>query len=239
MPVLPTDANDSPNYTPAQHATHHNVLAGINNELGNFVQSASEPGSPADGDLWLDTDEDAQSGTSASPVVIAEQTLASAATFIEFSGIPATYKHLLVEGRMRSDRSGATTDVVYMRVGSGGSVDTAGTSYRFIITDKMTADTNSTSGAQIQIGRCPGATADADVFGSFEVKIQDYLTTTYWRWFKGETMIHESGSAFNYTVAHAAWKNKANAIDVIRFFPATGPNFIAGSQLRLIGIPAP
>ena len=58
MPTLPTDTNDSPNYTPAQHATHHNTLHGLNNELGNFTQDATAPATPVDGDLWIDVDDD-------------------------------------------------------------------------------------------------------------------------------------------------------------------------------------
>lgn len=57
MPTLPTDVNDSPNYTSDDHATHHNTVHGLNNQLGNFTQATAAPGSPASGDLWLDTDE--------------------------------------------------------------------------------------------------------------------------------------------------------------------------------------
>src|SRR3990167_5666653 len=32
MPILPVDTNDSPNYTPAQHADHHNILHAFNND---------------------------------------------------------------------------------------------------------------------------------------------------------------------------------------------------------------
>lgn len=32
MPILPIDTNDSPNYTPAQHADHHNILHAFNND---------------------------------------------------------------------------------------------------------------------------------------------------------------------------------------------------------------
>lgn len=66
MPIIPTDADTTPNYDPQDHADFHNILAEINNQLGNFTQSTAAPGAPTTGDLWLDTD---ASGSGTTPVV--------------------------------------------------------------------------------------------------------------------------------------------------------------------------
>jgi len=36
MAILPVNVNDSPNYTPAEHADHHNVLHAFNNAQSGF-----------------------------------------------------------------------------------------------------------------------------------------------------------------------------------------------------------
>lgn len=177
----------------------------------------------------------AHSGTTGAPVVIAEQTLAVAAAYIEFAAISQSYRHLQIEGRLRSERSGQTDDVIFLRCGNG-SLDT-GANYAFLITTSVTVDTNSTGATAIQIGRCAGATAPTDTFSDFSCTIHDYKTTTWWRTMRASTMQQLAANLLTESLGH--WQNKAAAIDIIRLYPATGPNFIAGSQLRLIGVPAP
>lgn len=173
-----------------------------------------------------------------SVTVISEQTLGSAAAQIDFTSIPQTYKHLRIEGRARC--STASNDIyIAVQVGNG-SVDT-GSNYRGVGWQSSVSatvfDYNNTSRSDITFGRIPGSTADADVWSLVTFEIQDYTGTTYWRTMKGEANVHVSSTSAILYRALGEWKNKASAIDTIRVKPASG-NFITGSQLRLIGIPA-
>lgn len=172
------------------------------------------------------------------PKIIAEQTLGAAATFIEFSAIPATFKHLKIEGRLRGDGAG-TNFYVAAQVGNG-AVDTGATSYGGVAWQNSVSatDYNSTGRSDLTFARCPGATATADVWGLITLEIQDYLTTTYWRAMEGEGNVHDSVTSGILYRAIGEWKNKTSPIDVVRIKIASG-NLIAGSQLRLVGIPAP
>lgn len=170
------------------------------------------------------------------PQLIQEQTLGSAAAYIEFTSIPATYKHLRIEGRLRGDAAGVTQVYACVRVGSSNTVDTGATNYRAVAVKEGTVDYNSTGRAEFIPAKVNAATSDADTWGWFELQIQDYLTTTYWRLMHGRAQVHTTSSETAFWEGTGHWKNKANAINVVRVYPLTG-NWITGSQLRLIGQP--
>lgn len=204
--TLPTDVNSSPNYTAAEHATHHNTIHAAVN-----------------------------TAPTTAPVIISEQTLAIATAHIEFSSIPTTYKHLRIEGRVRGDAAGVTQVYLCVRVGSSGTVDT-GSNYRAVAVREGTVDYNSTGRAEFIPCKAHAATADADTWSWFEVTIEDYLTTTYWRLMHGRAQVHTTSSETGFWEGLGHWKNKTNAIDVVRVYPLTG-NWIAGTRMRLIGQP--
>ena len=206
---LPTDRDTSD--SAADHVADHNTLHGFYNT---------------------------HSGTSASPVVLAETTLGSDTANIEFSSISAAYRHLRIEGQLRTTEASVTAGYLCVRVGNG-SVDTGATNYRAFAYNLSTPDYTSTGRAEFIPGKIPAATADADVFGHFEMLIHDYKGTTYWRLMTARCVYMAATTAVGgYWDGQGQWKNKANAINVVRVYPLTG-NFLAGSSLRLIGIPAP
>lgn len=180
------------------------------------------------------------------PTVIAEQTLGSAAAFIEFASIPSSYKHLCIEGRLRSTEA-VQQGYISVRVGTGAVVDTGATNYRAaaLVTGGAAGavpsniDYQSSGRAEFIPGKCLAATADADAWGLINLVIEDYLTTTYWRVMRADMYAHSITTIAEFWKSHGAWKNKADPIDVVRLFPTGGANFITGSRLRLIGIPAP
>lgn len=178
----------------------------------------------------------ALSGTSASPVVLAETTLGANAANIEFASISAAYRHLRIEGQLRTTEA-VIAGYVKVQVGNG-SIDT-GSNYRAFAYNLAVNDYTSASRVDFVPGKVPASTADADVFGHFELLIHDYRSTTYWRLMTGRTVyMAATTSVGGYWDGQGQWKNKASAIDVVRISPNSG-NFLAGSSLRLIGIPAP
>lgn len=90
MGTLPTDRDTSD--TAADHVTDHNTLHGLNNQLGSFTQSGSAPGSPASGDLWLDTATTAASGTYVGTLGYAQVTSnqASITTEVDLTSLTVT-----------------------------------------------------------------------------------------------------------------------------------------------------
>lgn len=259
MATLPTNRTSA--NTVAEHVSDHNTIHGLWNTLTTKGDVLGASAAQTYGRLAIGTDGQvltadaastlgfkwaAQSGTTGLPKVIAEQTLGSAAANIEFSAIPATYKHLRIEGRLRSTEASVSQGYVSVRVGHG-SIDTGATNYRAValVTGGAVGavasniDYQSSGRAEFIPGKCLAATADADAWGYISLDIEDYLTTTYWRVMRADMYAHAVTAISEFWKGQGAWKNKADTIDVVRLFPTGGSNFITGSQLRLIGIPAP
>lgn len=168
-------------------------------------------------------------GGSGEFTLIEEVLLAADATHIEFSSIAATFKDLLFVGRLRSDR-GATTDALEVRVGNT-SVDT-GSNYDWLT--QTNAATASGSGAtSARLGNAlAGNNARTNLYGQMRLLLIDYAETTYERGFEA------TGGAPGITASNGvgSWRNRTDVIDVVRFFPTNGPNFLAGSMIRLYGV---
>jgi hypothetical protein len=232
MATLPTDVNDSPNYTPAQHATHHNTLHGLNNQLGNFTQSTSAPGSPSDGDLWLDTDEVAPSFI---PVwtKLSRTVLVSNSASIDITSIPSTYDHLRLTIKARSTEAAVPAVNLLIRFNN----DSAG-NYDWQRVQGANSSLDATQAfAQTSgvIGVIPAATALANLFSIATVEIPEYAATD-WQKLISSTSVHKentSGGAQRAAVYSTAWRSTA-AINQITIL--TSSNLLAGSAVTLYGI---
>lgn len=219
------------------------------NETGE-IAGLTEKVSPASTDHLLIEDASASNvkkrvqignlpgGSGGDMTLISDQTLASAASAITFSAIPATYTDLLVVFELRSTRSGVANDDAWLRVGNG-SADT-GSNYRQLLnyegSSSGTIRSAATTGIRIVVA-ATGATGDAGVSGVGEVKILRYATTGGHRLATGRGGVQAtSGSYWEWRLATGAWTNTADAIDVVSLVPQNGPNWAAGSRAALYGL---
>lgn len=159
--------------------------------------------------------------------------LVSSQANIEFSAISATYDVLLIEFGLRSDRAGAATDAVAVRVGNS-SVD-SGTNYDLSNIGGVPASsfnsTNQTRGTVT--GAAAAATATTDALGTGTVRFPNYAVTGKFRNFLATGGV--PGHSAVWTDINR-WRNTADAIDVIRLYPNNGSNWVAGSWARLYGL---
>lgn len=176
-------------------------------------------------------------GGGSHPVVLAETVLSSAQTHIEFSGISQSYRHLQVQGRIRSARPASNDDQLLMRVGNG-VLDAGASSYSGVMVQNGGLNEWSNARSEAVLGRMPAATATANSWGTCDLMIEDYTGPTLWRVCSGTTRLHVVDTNYVETEAVWHWRNASASIDVVRLYPNLG-SFVTGSRLRLIGIPAP
>ena len=65
--------------------------------------------------------------------------------------------------------------------------------------------------------------------------ILDYARTAAFRDMIGDAGHIGDDSTHYFSTARVVWRNTADAITVIRLFPETGTNFVAGSRLAVYG----
>lgn len=182
---------------------------------------------------WSDT---AQSGGggSAGRTLISEQILVSSAAQIDFTGIAGTYKALLIEMELRSDRAGAATDAVGVRVGNG-SFDT-GTNYEWSYDGWNGAHLGINNTGDSKFGLpafATAATADTGALGVGRLHLPNYARTGYHRNSVADGGAPGDSAMFNFV---GRWRNTAVAINQVRLYPINGTNFATGSSARLYGL---
>jgi hypothetical protein len=165
--------------------------------------------------------------------LIQSQTLASSAASVTFSSIPATYTDLVIRASVRGDVSAL---LGAMKINFNG--DTA-TNYSYTnLLGNSSAASSSYASAQTtdSIINIDDATATASTFGSFEVYIPNYTSTSS-KPFSGfdvtENNAATAGAADIQVNAHLY--RGASAISSIVFAPSSG-NFVTGSSFYLYGI---
>jgi hypothetical protein len=170
-------------------------------------------------------------------VLINSVLLASSASNMEISSSPGTYKDLIIAALVKSDSAGADTDHIHMRLG-GASLDT-GTNYRSIYqfggTGAGSVGNNADIG-RIDAAVCAGSgsSQSADVFSAAHMEILNYASTADFRMgmgygsYIGVNHYHTWGLGFQ-------WRNAAAAITIVRLYPETGANWVAGSRMDVYG----
>lgn len=168
--------------------------------------------------------------------LIAESILGASATTIDIQSIPATYKDLVIFAVLRSDAAGTSLDNLAMRLNndSSGVYDSnrlwtysSGATLAASLTD---------NGSSFDLGAVLAATATASRFSTVEITVFDYASTTRHKGIAHEVQAVNSGSNANAFWARTVgvWGATA-AVNRITLLPSTGPNFIAGSQIRIYG----
>lgn len=166
---------------------------------------------------------------------ISSTTLSSSQSTVTFSSIPNTYTDLLVRWSARSDRASAASDGIILRLNSD-----SGTNYsytRLISSGTSLASARNTVN-YIQAGNINASTSSANTFGSGEIYIPVYTSTSI-----------KPMSTFNVyednvtnpiyigVVAHL-WQGTAavNRIDIQASTPPSVNNLVSGSSFYLYGI---
>jgi len=168
--------------------------------------------------------------------LIQAQTLASSATNVTFSSIPASYTDLVLRCSARSDQA-SNTDLIILKY-NGSSA----TNYSYISIFGNTLSTilnaSGSGGTNQRNGYANGANSTANTFGSAEIYITNYASSNA-----------KAGSSFSVTENNTAnasyaavvaafstlWDSTSN-ITSIEVSPLNGPNWVPGSSFYLYGI---
>jgi hypothetical protein len=167
--------------------------------------------------------------------LIQTQTLGSNQSTVVFSSIPSTYQNLMLFLYARTNRTGASIEVLYARFNTDTSSNTNYGSLRLIATTSSAPGTDTPG----YVG--PGATTDTSVSGEYGnsiLMIPNYAQTNLAK-LPMALNFSDSGSATTsyYWSQHAKWNNTA-AINRIELFPELGASnaIYAGSTFSLYGL---
>jgi hypothetical protein len=167
--------------------------------------------------------------------LIESQILGTAATSVTFSGLATyanTYEHLQIRMSVRSNRSGFTSDTVYLRF----NADTA-SNYSLHLLDangssvRSAAAANQT-GAYIQESM-PAALATANVFYPAITDILDPFSTSKYKTIR--TLSGGQGGASVISLSSGNWRS-TSAVTSVTLYSTTSSNLSVGSRFSLYGI---
>ena len=166
-----------------------------------------------------------------SRILIASNTLGSAAASVTFSSIPSTYTDLVLRVTGRTDVA-AVNDGLAIRFNGG----TSGYSRTAVVGTGSGAASgrNSNQSYALPYDEINGNNATASSFGSQELYIPSYTSSNskpFSSFGAGET-----NAATAYMGADALLSNLTSAITSISIIPSNGANFLSGSSFFLYGI---
>jgi hypothetical protein len=196
------------------------VGAGVTASGTGATKTITIPGGGSGGDLTL----------------ISETVLGSAAADITITGIPNTYRDLLLIVSARSAQTGQEWSALHLRVGDG-SIDT-GSNYkhfRYLVgTGTVSAGNATGDSSGMLLGIIPSAdTSQANEFGVTRIDLFDYHRTD-----RNKAAHSQSGffgDEFYNMYAIGEWNNNASAeIDQVRVY-VPSYNLITGSRLAVYG----
>jgi len=152
---------------------------------------------------------------------------------VEFTSIPATYKHLEIRFIGRTTRSD-TIDDLFVQVGNG-SVDTGSNyaSHRLYGTGGGVGAGASTNQTQWNwYNELTAATASASVFGIGVISILDYADTNKYK--TGRILGGSDNNGSGYVEYHSGLWRSTSAITNIKF--TANNNFVQYTHFALYGI---
>jgi hypothetical protein len=177
---------------------------------------------------------EAASGGGGDYELVSESVLGSAAADITITGIPNTYKDLVLIGMARSAQTGSEVSTLRVRVGDG-SIDT-GSNYGFYraIHGYGAATNGNLSGfSYAECAICASADSGSDVFGTFEIVIPSYRDTGKHKQFMVRSTVFGDAEFYNLW-GGGVWRNAAAEIDQVRVY-VDGFNLATGSKLAVYG----
>lgn len=168
-------------------------------------------------------------------VMIEDQHLSASTAAFSFTSIAATYKHLLLKGIVRSDRS-ANTATIGMQYNNDTGNNYDCLQFLFFHTNTDLSDQR-TGVPVLRIADICAASATANKFSPLSIFIPDYA----------DTAIHKTHLSHCFTIygtasgnlrlwySSGAWRN-ASAINRVDVMHPGGFNFVAGSRMTLYGM---
>jgi hypothetical protein len=167
--------------------------------------------------------------------LIDKSILGSTASSITFSSIPSTFTDLKLVASIRTDRTASAAENIRVQFNSD---TTLVYSFRYIDGDGSSASSGSGSSAASILAGYGDTDADtSNTFGSFEMYIPNYLSTSNAKSISVDSVV-ENNATLGFNVMAAGLWNPATqaAITSIKLFPQLGPNFKATSSFYLYGI---
>jgi hypothetical protein len=155
-------------------------------------------------------------------------------TYVVFSSIPQTYKHLQLRINARNGRNVSVDSMLFYFNGvtSGGQY-----TYRSLYADGSSADyyagTSASTGTFL--GIMTGSTAPANVYGSTIVDILDYSSTVKNKTAKAISAEERNGAGDIY-FSTGSWMNTAGISSISIGSNNAGANWTTNSQFALYGI---
>lgn len=171
--------------------------------------------------------------------LISSNVLSSSAASVTFSAIPSTYTDLVLRFTARSTAATVTDAIGDIRINGATTTLYSNTT---IYGDGVSAVSNrTTSATYIQCFTVSAAGATANTFGSVELYLPNYISTT-----QNKTVGANSAAESNATTATAwywngatagLYRESANAITEINIaLRSSGSSFVSGSSFYLYGI---
>ena len=182
--------------------------------------------------LTIPTTGGGSGGSAGGMVQIAETVLSVDTAAVTFTGIPQTYRDLVVQAKARTDLA-STTDQLGMRVGHG-SLDSASDYNSYGNFAGTSGGTTSGGGTSFYCGIISGNTAVANYFGGVECELLDY-TSAAGRAFRFRSGYNDVTVTTYYYTGTGGWSNTTQSIDQLSVFPRTGTVLKAGTVVTLYG----
>lgn len=165
--------------------------------------------------------------------MLADTTLGVASASIDFTSIPQTFAHLMVEMYLRGDTAATTTTYsLRFNADSGANYDVQ--SLQGAAAVASAAETFAATGVSFTI---PAGTATANVLGRTRVDISHYAGSANNKIFEAAN-VYKFGTASSQLAVQVVggfWRSNA-AINRITLATAAG-NFAAGSRVTIYGLP--
>ena len=164
---------------------------------------------------------------------IAEVVLAGAAATINFSAIPATYRHLLIEAYVRGDTAAGNTGVgLRFNADSGANYDEQ------LVQGAQTAATGieNIAATSLFLGFMPANTATANTFAPFRIDVPHYANAANNKAAIWNQVMKQGTTTGNFIAISGGgfWRSNV-AITQVTLTPVAG-NFVSGSLCVLYGM---
>jgi hypothetical protein len=157
-------------------------------------------------------------------------TVSTSAASYTFSSIPSTYTDLVLIGSLRSDKTTANSDTLFVQY--NGDTGTNYSTIRMQGNGSTATAAKQTNTAQIALPEISSNGDTSNIFTPVIHNVMNYSNSSTYK-----TSISRTNAVSVFVIAVAGLWRSTSAITSITIFPAGG-NFVSGSTLTLYGIAA-